>query len=253
VNASGPWLFPAVDLRGGRCVRLVRGAREAEIGYGEDPVAAARLWSEAGAEWIHAIDLGGALGEPDNLEAILAIARAVGVPVQAGGGLRDEARVDRLLAGGVERVILGTRALADPPFLSRLLSRHGPERIVLAMDVAGDRVRVKGWEEESGLDLEAGLDFARERGVRHLLLTAIDRDGTLAGPRIPLVREALEEGSASVVAAGGIGTLEHIRSVLDLRHPRLEGVVVGRALYEKTVDLASALALTKEYRRDPND
>jgi len=229
-------------------VRLVRGARGAEIPYGEDPQEAARRWEREGAEWIHAIDLGGALGETDNLDAIISIARAVRIPVQAGGGLRDAERVDRLLSGGVDRVILGTRALADREFLAGLLEHHGPSRIVLAMDVAGDRVRVKGWEAESGLDLAGGLAYARASGVEHLLLTAIERDGTLAGPALPLIARALEESEAKVMAAGGIGKLEDLRAVFDLRHPRLEGAVVGRALYEGTVSLGDAVALSKEFQ-----
>ncbi len=229
-------------------MRLVRGDRSAEILYGEDPLEAARRWEREGAEWIHAIDLGGALGEPDNLGAIVSIARSVGIPVQAGGGLRDAERVDRLLSGGVERVILGTRALADPEFLAELLERHGPSRIVLAMDVAGGRVRVKGWEAESGLDLAGGLAYARSSGVEHLLLTAIDRDGTMAGASLSLIARALEEAEAQVVTAGGIGTLADLRAIFDLRHPRLEGAVVGRALYEGTVSLGDAVALSKEFQ-----
>jgi phosphoribosylformimino-5-aminoimidazole carboxamide ribotide isomerase len=246
---GAPAIFPAVDLRGGRCVRLLRGERGVQFDYGGDPVAAASRWVEAGAEWIHAIDLGGALGEPDNLEAIAAIARAVPIPVQAGGGLRDEERIARLLEAGVFRVILGTRALGDPPFLEASLARYGAERIVLAMDVAGDRIRLKGWEEESGLDLAGGLELARRSGVEHVLITAIERDGTLSGPAVDLIRRALDAGAPAVVAAGGIGTIEDVRALLDLRHPRLEGVVVGRALYEERVRLDEAVALSKEYRK----
>ena len=245
---SRPAIFPAVDLRGGRFVRLIRGARSEEIPYGDDPVAAARRWADAGTEWLHVIDLGGAFGERDNLEVMLEIARAVPLRIQSGGGLRDDSRIERLLAGGVHRVIIGTRALEDPPFLRRLIARHGPERVVLALDVAGDRVKVKGWEADSGMDFAAGLRFAQDNGVETILLTAIDRDGTLSGASLSLVRRALEEGTASVVVAGGIGSLDDIRAVLELRHPRLDGVVVGRALYEGTVVLADALGLANEYQ-----
>jgi phosphoribosylformimino-5-aminoimidazole carboxamide ribotide isomerase len=245
-------IFPAIDLRGGRCIRLVRGERSAEIDYATDPVDAARRWLQAGAEWIHAIDLGAALGEPDSAEGVLAIARAAApVPVQSGGGLRDDASIERLLSGGVRRVILGTRALADPGFLRAQIERWGPDRIVLAMDVAGGRVRTKGWEESTGLDVAGGMTLARETGVAHALVTAIDRDGTLSGPNVDLIRRSLDLAGETmgIVAAGGIGTIEHIRAVLEVRHPRLEGVVAGRALYEGTVDLRAAVALSKEYRK----
>jgi len=242
-----PCIFPAVDLRGGRCVRLLRGARGAETAYGDDPVAAARRWVEKGAEWIHAIDLGGAFGEPDNLAAVLAIARAVKAPVQAGGGLRDAERVARLLDGGIARVILGTRALVDPGFLDEALKRHGASRIVLALDVAQGRVKLKGWEIESGMDLAAGLGYAAAHGVERLLVTAIDQDGTLEGPSLSVVRQALDRGQGAVLAAGGIGSLDDIRALFDLRDPRLDGVVVGRALYEGAVKLDEAVRLSKEY------
>lgn len=240
-------IFPAIDLRGGRCVRLVKGQRDEEIDYGGDPVAVARRWEELGAECLHVIDLGAAFGEPDSTEVVLEIARAVDVPVQTGGGIRDSERMLRLLDGGVARVILGTRAFRDPEFLAQAVEAHGRERVVVGLDCDGDRVKVAGWEEESPLDVLAGLSLVRGAGVRHLLVTAIDRDGTLSGAREDLLRRVLDTEGVRVVAAGGIGTLEHIREVLELRHPRLEGVVVGRALYEGTVELAEAVWLAKSY------
>ena len=238
-----PQIFPAIDLRGGRCVRLVRGARDAEIHYDDDPIAVARRWLACGASCLHVVDLGAAFGEPDSREVILEISRQAGVPVQAGGGLRDDETVSQLLDGGVARVLLGTRAFRDADFLRRVIARHGAERIVLCMDCDGERVKVAGWEEESPFDIDAAIDYARQCAVRHFLVTATDRDGTLSGPRVDLVERILASGVAGVVAAGGIGNVEHIRSVLALAQPKLEGVVVGRALYEGTVELEEALAL----------
>ena len=238
-----PRIFPAVDVRGGRCVRLVRGKRDAEIHYDDDPRRVARRWEEAGAECLHVIDLGAALGEPDSSDLILEIARAIGVPVQVGGGIRDPEKIERLLEGGVGRVILGTRAFRDPEFLGRAIDRHGPSRIVVGLDCDGDRVKVSGWEEDSALDVASGLELVKGAGVRHLLVTAIDRDGTLSGGRVELVRRVVEAGDVRVVAAGGIGRLEHIRELLEIRHAGLEGVAVGRALYEGTVDIGEALEL----------
>jgi phosphoribosylformimino-5-aminoimidazole carboxamide ribotide isomerase len=268
-DSTSPEIFPAIDVRGGRCVRLVRGARDAEIRYDDDPVAAARRWEEAGARCLHVIDLGAAFREPDSRGVMLEIARAAGIPVQCGGGLRDEDAVGELLDGGVARVILGTRALSDPPFLERMVARHGAARIVVSLDVDGERVKVAGWEEESPLGIDAAIEQVAAAGADRLLVTATDRDGTLSGPRIDLIRRVLETSAARVVAAGGVGRLEDVAEVLALARPpsgqggrpgarsagepgggrrgALEGVVVGRALYEGALRLEDALALATGY------
>ncbi len=239
-------IFPAIDLRGGRFVRLVEGRRDAEIHYGDDPVAVALGWVEQGAECLHIIDLGAAFGEEDSAGVILDIAARVDVPVQTGGGIRDAEAVSRFLDGGIARVLLGTRAFKDPDFLAREVERYGESRVVACLDTRDDQVQVAGWEEESGLDLAAGIDLVRGAGVRRLLVTATDRDGTLSGPRVELVERVLSEGDIRVIAAGGIGSLADVDSLLSLSHPLLEGVVVGRALYEGTVALDSAVELARE-------
>ncbi len=240
-----PRIFPAIDLRGGRCVRLIRGARNAEIRYDDDPLKVARRWESDGAECLHVIDLGGAFGESHSRRVILDIAASVKVPIQAGGGIRDEKTLADLLEGGVARVILGTRAFRDPVFLKRAVAAHGARRILVSMDCDGDRVKVAGWEEESPLGIEDGLRLVAEAGVTRILVTATDRDGTLSGPRLELLERVLAASSVRMVAAGGIGSLEHVKSVLALARPCLEGVVIGRALYEGAVDLKEALELTR--------
>ncbi len=246
-----PWIFPAIDLRGGRVVRLVQGASDAEMQYGLDPLEFASKWVDAGSDCLHIIDLGGAFKEPDSLDHVIDIASKLKLPIQTGGGIRDAETVERVLSQGVTRVILGTRALQDPEFLKAMVVEHGSERVVLAMDMAEGRVKISGWTEDSSLDLASGIDFAVDNGVRTLLLTAIDRDGTLSGANIPLVKEALslaEDKGLLIVVAGGIGKLEDIKAVLDLNSPALQGVVVGRALYEQAVDLKEALELVKNYQ-----
>jgi phosphoribosylformimino-5-aminoimidazole carboxamide ribotide isomerase len=249
-SSGPPRIFPAIDLRGGRTVRLIQGRRGAEIDYGADPLETARRWEAEGAECLHVIDLGAAFGEGDSRSSILAIARAAQVPIQAGGGLRDEDAVAALLAGGVARVILGTRALRDPAFLAGVVERHGRERVLVAIDCLGEEVRVAGWE-EGGFTIARALALVAEAGADRVLVTATDRDGTLAGPRVELVKRILEAGAVRVVAAGGIGTLEHIASVLAIAHPRLEGVVVGRALYEGAVSLREAVSLASRRKEMP--
>ena len=242
---STPQIYPAIDLRGGRCVRLIRGARDAEIHYDDDPLSVAHRWCEEGGRTLHVIDLGAAFGEDDSRASILAIAAAVDVPVQAGGGLREEGPVRELLDGGVARVILGTRALEDPDFLSRLTREYGSERVVVSMDCDGDRVKIAGWEADSPLDIETALKQVGAAGATRFLVTATDRDGTLSGPRLDLIERVLASGAGKIAAAGGIGKLEDVQAVLDVHHPALQGVVVGRALYENTVSLSEAVELTR--------
>jgi phosphoribosylformimino-5-aminoimidazole carboxamide ribotide isomerase len=250
VNLHFPAVFPAIDVRGGRCVRLIQGKRSAEIEYGGEPPDVARRWVALGAECLHVIDLGAAFGEKSSRDAIIAIANAVPVPVQTGGGIRDEDTMDRLLDGGVTRVILGTKALRDPVFLKRAVKKHGQDTIMVSIDVAGDRVRTAGWEEDSGLAIEDAIRLVETAGVERLLVTATDRDGTLAGPRIDLVERVLEECAVRIVAAGGIGKIEDVEAVLSIGHPRLDGVVIGRALYEGAVHLEDALACAAAHRRE---
>ena len=238
-------IFPAIDIRGGRCVRLIKGARDAELHYDEDPVEVAQRWQDAGSECLHVIDLGAAFGEEDSSSVILEIASKVSIPVQTGGGIRDEEKVERMLEGGVGRVILGTRALRDPEFLRRVIEKHGPRSIVVALDCEGESVKIAGWEEDSPLTIDAVIESSQERGADRFLVTATDRDGTFGGLRVDLVRRILESSTSRVVAAGGVGTIAHVDAALRLDHPRLEGVVIGRALYEGSVDLLEAIALTK--------
>ena len=238
-------IFPAIDIRGGRCVRLIRGARDAELRYDADPLDVARRWRDAGAECLHVIDLGAAFGEADSSAVVLEIAAKVNVPIQTGGGIRDDEKVERMLEGGVGRVILGTRALRDAEFLRRVVEKHGARRIVVALDCEGDLVKVAGWEEDSPLTIDGVIASAEECGAERFLVTATDRDGTFGGLRVDLVRRILDSSKSRVVAAGGVGTLAHVKAALDLGHPRLEGVVIGRALYEGSVDLGAAIALSR--------
>jgi phosphoribosylformimino-5-aminoimidazole carboxamide ribotide isomerase len=252
-DTGGPRVFPAIDLRGGRCVRLVQGKRTQEICYDADPVEAAVRWVGEGAECLHVIDLGAAFGEGDSRASVLAIAARGAVPVQTGGGIRDEETVAKLLEGGVARVILGTRAFQDPEFLSRMVERHGPRCVMVSLDVLGDRVRISGWERESGLGIEDGIPLVERAGVERLLVTATDRDGTLSGPRVDLIRRVLDGSRCRVVAAGGIGKLADVEAVLAVGHPRLDGVVIGRALYEGTVSLREALEAGRKMEEAPSE
>jgi phosphoribosylformimino-5-aminoimidazole carboxamide ribotide isomerase len=239
-------LYPAIDLRGGRCVRLHQGDHGRETVYGDDPVAQARAFAGAGARWIHVVDLDAArTGDPGNRAAVAAVAAAVDVPVQAGGGVRDDAAADALLDAGVRRIVVGTAALDDPDWVRRLAARH-PGRVAVGLDAHGRDVAVRGWVERSGHDL---VDVARRfdgAGVAALVVTEIGRDGTLAGPALDQLADVLAATTVDVVASGGVGSLDDLRALarLDVGGRRLAGAIVGRALYEGAIDLPDAVKVT---------
>ena len=234
-------LYPAIDLRGGRCVRLYQGDYGRETVYGDDPVAQARGFADAGSPWIHVVDLDAArTGEPVNRPHVAAIAAAVGVPVQTGGGVRDEAAADALLEAGVARVVLGTAALEDPDLVRRLAGRAP---VAVGLDARGRDVAVRGWEQGSGRDV---LDVARsfeDAGVAALVVTEIGRDGTLGGPDLEGLAAVLDAVGTEVIASGGVGSLDDLRALaaLEVGGRRLSGAIVGRALYEGSFTITEAL------------
>jgi phosphoribosylformimino-5-aminoimidazole carboxamide ribotide isomerase len=238
-------LYPAIDIRGGKAVRLLQGDYERETTYDADPVDAARRWADEGAEFLHVVDLDGAkTGEPQNLEAIRRIAAAVKCPIQVGGGLREMASVDAVFDAGAARVVIGTAALRDPDFLSRALVDRG-DRIVVSIDTRGGKVSLHGWTEVSDLSGVRMVDALTDVGVERFLCTAIELDGTMEGPAIDQLNEIADSTSSQVIASGGIGELGDLERLAAAAGPNVEGVIVGRALYERRFTVAEALtALT---------
>lgn len=235
-------LYPAIDLRDGRCVRLYQGDYQRETVYHDDPLEQARRFAEEGASWLHVVDLDAArTGNPVNRGLIARIAASVEVRVQTGGGVRDEASAEALFEAGVARVVLGTAALEQPALVGRLAARHP---IAVGLDARGREVAVRGWLKGSGQDL---LDVARrfeDQGVRALVVTEIGRDGTLEGPDVEGLTAVLEATSLDVIASGGVGTLADLEVLAALRAAggrRLAGVIVGRALYEGRFTVTEAL------------
>ena len=234
-------LYPAIDLLNGQAVRLYQGDYARETVYNSDPVAQAKVFADAGARWIHVVDLDAArTGSPLNREVIAAICDAVDVPIQTGGGVRSEEAADALFDAGVARVVLGTAALENPGLVRALAARHA---VAVGLDARGREVAVRGWEEGSGKDL---LDVARgfaDAGVEALIVTEIGRDGTLEGPDLDGLGEVLEATELPVIASGGVGTLADIVALEALRSAgrRLSGAIVGRALYEGAFTMQDAL------------
>ncbi len=235
-------LYPAIDLKDGRCVRLLRGAMESATVFGEDPAAQARAFAAAGCRWLHLVDLDGAFaGRPVNAGAVEAILAAARVPVQLGGGIRDRATVEAWLEKGVARVILGTAALRDPGLVRAAAAAH-PGRVAVGIDARGGRVAVEGWAETSEVD---ALDLARrfeDAGVAAIVYTDIERDGAMAGPNVAATAALARAVAIPVIASGGIASLDDLRALKDCGAP-LDGAISGRALYEGRLDLGEAVRL----------
>lgn len=238
--------IPAVDLKGGRCVRLRQGRMDDETVFSDDPVAMALRWRELGAKRLHVVDLDGAVeGRPANAEVIKRICAALDIPVQLGGGVRDLAGLERTLDLGVDRVILGTLA-AQEPETALEAARRFPQRVVIGIDARDGMVAVQGWTEQSKLhflDAARGFDVPE---VAAIIFTDIARDGMHSGPNLDSTRQLCQEVSTPIIAAGGVHDLDDVRRLLQMAPLGLAGFITGRAIYEGTLDLSEALALAAE-------
>jgi phosphoribosylformimino-5-aminoimidazole carboxamide ribotide isomerase len=233
-------LFPAIDIRDGKAVRLVQGDYEQETRYEDDPVVAARRWVDGGARWLHVVDLDGArTGEPVNLEQVRRIVAAVNVPVQLGGGLRDSKKVEEAISSGAERVVLGTAAVRDPDLAGAIAAAHG-DRVVASVDSRSGKVAAEGWTERTDLDTTEVIAELVRRGLRRFVYTPVDVDGLMEGPDLDSLREVAAATDGDVVYSGGIGSLDDLRALAALGLDNVEGVIVGRALYEQRFTVAEA-------------
>jgi phosphoribosylformimino-5-aminoimidazole carboxamide ribotide isomerase len=237
-------LYPAIDILGGSAVRLVQGDYEAMRVYNEDPLSAARAWSEEGARYLHVVDLDGARdGAPVNLAHLRRITGELDVPVQYGGGLRSLGAIADALSAGATRVILGTAALTEPDLLREALEAHGPERVLVSVDVRGGRVATAGWTKAGDLGPAQTLDQLKAAGVERFIYTNVDRDGMLTGAdleEVRLIAAAVRDGC--VLYSGGIGELADLEALARLEEPALAGVIVGKALYERRFTVAQGEA-----------
>ncbi|MDO9354442.1 MAG: 1-(5-phosphoribosyl)-5-[(5-phosphoribosylamino)methylideneamino]imidazole-4-carboxamide isomerase [Solirubrobacteraceae bacterium] len=236
-------LYPAIDIRGGRAVRLRKGDFDAETAYDADPLDAAKRWVDGGAKWLHVVDLDGAKdGAQANADHLRRIAE-LGVPVQTGGGLRTADAVAAAFANGVERVILGTAALESPELVDELVARYGGGRIVVSLDAKGGLVTTRGWVHTTDQTVVSVATSLAERGVERIVFTDVNRDGMGEGTDLTGMQELLALDAIDVIASGGIGALSDIQDLVDLQHPRLDGIIVGRALYEHAFTLPEALGI----------
>lgn len=233
-------LYPAVDIKDGRAVRLTQGRADEETVYDADPVAAAQRFADAGTPWLHVVDLDAAFtGEPRNRHLIADIVAATGCKVQASGGVRTLEDVEASLAYGAERVVIGTMALSRPAFVAEVLDRVGP-RIAVGLDARGTTLQARGWTEEAG-DLFAALETFTAMGVPRFVYTDVAKDGMLQGPNVDMLTKVADATDAHVTASGGVSTLDDLRVLADC-HPRVDAAIVGKALYSDAFTLGDALA-----------
>jgi len=235
-------VFPAIDVLGGRAVRLAQGDYQRVTVYNEDPVAQACDFAEQGAEWLHVVDLDGARdGVPGNIAVIEAIARESGLPVQTGGGIRTLETLQRLADAGVTRMVLGTKLATDPAFVREAVSRFGADAIVAGIDARDGMVAVEGWREGTATPAAELVSELRDLGVRHLVYTDISRDGMQTGVNIDAYEEIAETAGFPVIASGGVSALDDFRELAALGPDTIEGAITGRALYEGAFKLKHAI------------
>ncbi|SHG66686.1 1-(5-phosphoribosyl)-5-[(5-phosphoribosylamino)methylideneamino] imidazole-4-carboxamide isomerase [Hydrocarboniphaga daqingensis] len=236
-------LIPAIDLKNGHCVRLRQGNMDDVTVFSEDPVEMARKWADEGAERIHVVDLDGAIkGQPVNLKVVEAIASAVDVPVQIGGGIRDEETVQRYLNAGVAYVIIGTKAINTPHFLRDVCLEY-PRHIIVSLDAKDGRLALNGWAKLTHFDAIEAAQHCERDGVEALIYTDIGRDGMMAGFNVESTRALAQAVNTPVFASGGVSTLDDIRKLKDLEGEGVAGAVIGRALYEGGFTLADAVKI----------
>ena len=240
-------VYPAIDLRGGQCVRLVEGDFDRETAFDADPGEAARRWADAGAEWLHVVDLDGArAGEPVNGEAIRRIRRAIDIPIQLGGGLRMREHLESAFDLGIDRAILGTAAISDHTLVADAVRTWG-ERIAVGLDSRDGLLAAAGWLEQTDVHAVLLAERLRDLGVRTFIVTDIARDGTLKGPNLGHLAEMVETLGFGVIASGGVGTADDLSRIAETG---ADGAIVGRALYDGRVRLDEAIDRARRWQHD---
>jgi phosphoribosylformimino-5-aminoimidazole carboxamide ribotide isomerase len=238
-------VFPAIDMRGGQCVRLTQGSFTSQTVFADNPVTVARRWEQAGAEFLHLVDLDGAVaGKPVNFSLVQDIVRAVAIPVQLGGGIRDMATIESILGAGVYRVILGSVAVQHPELVAEACAKF-TDRIVVGIDAREGMVAVNGWCTDSGVAVNDLAQQMVSRGVKRLIYTDIARDGTLTGVNVAATNALAAAAGIPVIASGGVSSLQDIAALRDKAQTGLEGVIIGKALYTGDVDLTAAITLAR--------
>ncbi|WCN38197.1 1-(5-phosphoribosyl)-5-[(5-phosphoribosylamino)methylideneamino]imidazole-4-carboxamide isomerase [Aneurinibacillus uraniidurans] len=239
-------IYPAIDIRGGKCVRLLQGDYNQETVYGDSPLDMAKQWAAQGAQWVHLVDLDGAkVGQPVNHEVVCEIARTLDVPVQIGGGLRRMEDIERYIESGVARVILGTAAIQDQPFAEQVLAKYG-DKVAIGIDARNGYVATHGWLETSEVTAEALAKVLISKGAETFIYTDISRDGTLAGPSTESTVQLARAIGKTVIASGGVSVEQDLLELAQYAKDGVGGAIVGKALYTDRINLAQALRSVQE-------
>jgi len=239
-------IIPAIDLKGGRCVRLEQGEMSRETPFSTQPAEIARHWESLGSTMLHIVDLEGAVaGKPQNQDAIYQILKAVDIPLQLGGGIRDLQTVEHYLSSGVKRVILGTIAYRRSSLLENACKRF-PHQIVVSIDARDGKVAIEGWKETTAYRVADLVKRIEDKGVEAVIFTDIKRDGMMSGPNIRSIKEMADTTQIPLIASGGVATLNQIKELMELEDRGVEGVIIGRALYEESIDLREAIELVSK-------
>ena len=235
-------IYPAIDLRGGKCVRLIQGDFSRETIYLENPVEAARQWQNQGANWIHVVDLDGAKsGIPGNIDTIMRIRAAVNINIQVGGGIRNDETVEKYLKGGINRIIFGSAAIESLPLIENTINIYGSQRVAVGVDMRKNQVAIQGWTKTSNVVLDKMLSKLEDIGVKTIIYTDISRDGMMKGPNIDGLEKVLSFGDFSVIASGGISTMADFDMLVPFKEQGLEGAIIGKALYSGVLELKAIL------------
>lgn len=234
-------IFPAIDLKEGRCVRLLQGKMDQATVYGDDPAAMALQWQEQGAQWLHVVDLDGAIaGWPQNLEVLKAISGVIDIPIQFGGGIRSPEMIEQVLSAGATRIVIGTSFFSDPKFARRSIDSFA-DQVAVGLDAKDSMIAVRGWVEVTDMKLIEAAEKAIEFGVQRLICTDISTDGAMTGPNLTIFRELTDLFSVAIIASGGVAKLSDIDDLRRVSGDRIEGVIIGRALYEGAFSLPEAI------------
>jgi phosphoribosylformimino-5-aminoimidazole carboxamide ribotide isomerase len=234
-------VIPAIDLKGGQCVRLLQGKREEVTAYSNDPVSTAKRWESFGARLLHVVDLDGAFtGSQKNFSAIVKIRESVKIMMEVGGGIRNVGNVINLFSAGIDRVVIGTAAIEDPEFLTSLCRKY-PGRILIGIDAKDGMVAIKGWEEVTSINARELAKRLELIGIAGIIYTDISRDGMLSGPNLEAVREMVESVKIPVIASGGVSGIEDIKNLMKIRN--LWGAITGKAIYAGTLNLQEAIRI----------